>query len=317
VPSIAVVGSDGSSGAAAEALPTPKVYKASVFPSAPLPPELVTAIQGAEAALGTPVLLFLQSSRSGHLDTITHRLFEEMLASLPSIPEKPISVIVHSPGGQARAAYQIASLLRHRCREFQVVVPRYAKSAATLFSLGASRIVLGRFAELGPLDAQYDDPDREEQLSALDEVQALERLHAASLEAFDRTILFLAQRSGKKIETLIEPCFSFVAQFMRPLLEKIDAVHYTQISRTLRVAEEYALRLLQPKYSKDEARDIASRLVQVYPDHGFVIDVEEATRLGLKAECMSEPVAAALSPLLPILGKATIIGVLQEVSDEP
>jgi len=47
-------------------------------------------------------------------------------------------------------------------------VPRYAKSAATLLALGADRILLGKFAEIGPLDAQFDDPEREYRLSALD-----------------------------------------------------------------------------------------------------------------------------------------------------
>lgn len=36
----------------------------------------------------------------------------------------------------------------------------------------------GMFGELGPLDVQIPDPEREEWISGLDEVQALERLHA-------------------------------------------------------------------------------------------------------------------------------------------
>src|SRR3954464_1318288 len=103
--------------------------------------------------------------------------------SIDTLPQgSPVALVIHSPGGEARAAYQLATILRKHCGSFVAVVPRYAKSAATLLSLGASRILLGRCAELGPRDAQWEDPEREEHLSALDEVQALERLQAAALE---------------------------------------------------------------------------------------------------------------------------------------
>lgn len=119
---------------------------------------------------------------------------------------------------------------------------------------GATNLYLGKMAELGPLDVQVFDPDREGHASALDEVQALERLQAFSLEAFDRTMLLLVGKTGKKVETLLPMTLKYVTDLMRPLLEKIDAVHYTQMSRALKVAEEYAIRLLQPKYTKAQAK---------------------------------------------------------------
>lgn len=74
----------------------------------------------------------------------------------------------------ANSAYELAMLLRRHCGGFDAIIPRRAKSAATLLSLGADSIYMNDHAELGPLDFQVFDRDREELLSGLDEVQSLE-----------------------------------------------------------------------------------------------------------------------------------------------
>jgi hypothetical protein len=197
---------------------------------------------------------------------------------------KPVAILLDSPGGQAKSAYQAAMLLRRHCSEFPVVVPAYAKSGATLFCLGASRILLGEDAELGPLDVQIFDADRDGFRSALDEVQALESLHSEALEAFDSTMYLLAAKTGKSIDKLMPLALDFCLRMMQPLLEKIDTVHFTQMSRLLKEAQEYATRLLQPKYTEKRARMIAAALVKNYPVHGFEIDRAELGRLGFTTE---------------------------------
>lgn len=64
--------------------------------------------------------------------------------------------------------------LQYRCRKLRAVVPDYAKSAATLFLLGVDEFFMAPSAELGPLDAQIEYPDREGvTVSALDVSKAL------------------------------------------------------------------------------------------------------------------------------------------------
>ena len=78
-----------------------------------------------------------------------------------------IALIVDSPGGEGRSAYSLARLLQRHCDGWTAVVPRYAKSAATLLVMGADRIYMGRDAELGPLDAELaDSSSRADQLGA-------------------------------------------------------------------------------------------------------------------------------------------------------
>lgn len=104
---------------------------------------------------------------------------------------------------------------------------------------------------------------------------------------------------------------------MRPLVEKIDAVHYTELSRMLKEGEEYAIRLLQPNYTEDRARDIAERLTSGYPSHDFVIGYEEAsTFLDLAKE--NDEQRALLDRLSSILrlGDDVMIGTLVDVREK-
>jgi ClpP class serine protease len=95
---------------------------------------------------------------------------------------RKIALLIDSLGGDAKSAYQLATFLRRYCGGFVAVVPRFAKSAATLLPFGADEIVLGRCAELGSLDTQIYNSQRNGYIPVLDKVKALERLHASALE---------------------------------------------------------------------------------------------------------------------------------------
>jgi len=125
-------------------------------------------------------------------------------------------------------------------------------------------------------------------------------------------MLLMLGRTGKKVETLLPLILRFVADMTRPLFEKIDTVHYTQMSRTLKVAEEYAIRLLGNRYPQDRARQIARHLVENYPEHGFVVDSAEAATFGLETETVSAEQQRIVDAMLPHLGQLTAIGRLRE-----
>ena len=233
-------------------------------------------------------------------------------------PEQPALLLIDSLGGDARVAYQIARLFNRRAG-FIALIPRYAKSAATLLALGAHRIYMGLDAELGPLDVQIRDVDRENVMSALDEVHTLEQLNAAAIDVFDQTMWLLVGRTGKKIESILPPVLEYTANFIRPLIENIDAVHYTQMARVLRVAEEYAIRLLSfaSKHTEEDARNIADHLVKQYPEHEFVIDFDEAKKIGLKVEKLPSALDAIFDALIPKLNEGlTLLGQFKEINHE-
>jgi len=255
-------------------------YETSVYcEPTPLPTEYVAAVKALERIFEMPVFGFIQHD-DRRFEEIDWFLADAIMAQIRKLPKnKPIALLMHSPGGLASHAYRLALRINQHCGSFIVIVPRWAKSAATLLSLGASRIVLGSQGELGPLDAQVKDMEREDELSALDEVQALERLSAFALEVADRTMFLLKGRTGLKSPVLLPIAFDFATDITKPLLENIDAVHFTQMSRILKVSEEYAVRLLQRRYPEAVAGSLARHLTQNYPEHGFLIDAEEDERI--------------------------------------
>lgn len=84
----------------------------------------------------------------------------ENLLSIKS-DRKDLVLILHSNGGLALSAERIIEICRNYCKErkdgsdFIVVVPKKAKSAATIVALGANKIYLRNTAELGPVDPQF------------------------------------------------------------------------------------------------------------------------------------------------------------------
>lgn len=96
--------------------------------------------------LGFPIVQFINMN-----DT------EEIIHAIRMTdPEMPLDVILHTPGGVALAALQIARALKDHRGHTTVFVPHYAMSGGTLIALAADEIVLGPHAVLGPIDPQID-----------------------------------------------------------------------------------------------------------------------------------------------------------------
>lgn len=68
--------------------------------------------------------------------------------------DRPIDLILHTPGGLVLAAMQIARAVEAHPAKVTVFVPVYAMSGGTLIALAADEIVLGEFSVLGPIDPQ-------------------------------------------------------------------------------------------------------------------------------------------------------------------
>lgn len=65
-----------------------------------------------------------------------------------------LDLMIHSPGGFPEAAETIVETIRSRFSHVRVIVPSYAKSAATMMAMSADEILLEDNAELGPIDPQ-------------------------------------------------------------------------------------------------------------------------------------------------------------------
>lgn len=108
--------------------------------------QVITLIHRMETIgfLGIPVKKYIQVEDA-----------EAILTKIRDIPdEKPIDMILHTPGGVLLPAYQIAQALKKHKGKVTVFIPFYAMSGGTLIALAADEIVMAPNAVLGPVDPQ-------------------------------------------------------------------------------------------------------------------------------------------------------------------
>src|SRR5271169_3428091 len=133
-----------------------KKYYASIYqkdPKKELPEKFVTSIQQLEEKLEMPLWMLIQQNRDGEqFSDIGWDLYKAFFEQRHSIAlGKPVALLLESGGGHAALAFKIARLFQRRANQFVVIIPSYAKSAATLMVLAGTSVIMGRDAELGPL----------------------------------------------------------------------------------------------------------------------------------------------------------------------
>ncbi|MCE5321775.1 hypothetical protein LLG46_00505 [bacterium] len=242
-------------------------------------------------------LMILQAGKddisSGLFDQVQN-LLDRTIDTTPN--ETIIDVWLDSPGGIADAVYKLVLELRNRCVKLRTVISDYAKSAATLLALGTDEIFMAPAAELGPLDVQVGHPDREGvRISGLDVRDSLASLGRTAIDLVVQGGATIISYTGLPRHEVLHETLQFMAQFLQPVMSKLDPHLLHQAESQIKIAEHYALRMLrarnitEDKYiNEDRARALLRHLVHDYPAHGFVIGRDEALELGLpiqNAEC--------------------------------
>lgn len=182
--------------------------------------------------------------------SIEQSMVDKIYNAIPDHNIKPILLLIHNHGGRIEPAYLISKTCKELSPKFVVTIPRKAKSAATLISLGGDEIHMGPMSELGPIDPQFAG------LPALG--------ISSSLESIAKIVCKYPGAS---------PMF---ADFMK---EKLDLRILGYFERVSESAQQYAIRLLSGKSLRLTADEVAHKLVYEYKDHSFVIDKEEAKEL--------------------------------------
>ncbi len=216
----------------------------------------------------------------------TARVRDEILRYSKKNPSiKEIDLILESPGGSADDAYRMIRTIRHSFEKVNIVVPFWAKSAATLLALGGSTIIMDEFGEFGPLDTQLktDDemPDSEPESALIDEY-SLSTIEDRAQELYQRMLLSLLKSNEDseidvriKKTILSEQLLNYIPNLYKPLLDKINPYEIGAKARYLSVGEKYAERILnefnKPNLGKD-IRYFIDYIVHECPDHGYIID---------------------------------------------
>ena len=146
-----------------------------------------------------------------------------LLAIRTTPPEQPIDIILHTPGGLAIAALQIARALRAHPGRVTVFVPHFAMSGGTLLALSADEIVMSEHAMLGPIDPQ---------INGMPAASIIKVASEKPLSEIDDQTLIFADVGQKAIDQLRRQACELIRAPMAPeaavaLAEKLTSGRWT------------------------------------------------------------------------------------------
>lgn len=194
------------------------------------------------------------------LVTLTSEDAEMLFDLLQSVGRRRnLDLFLLSPGGFIDPAFKMATLCREFVEErFAVLVPYYAKSAATLLCLGSDELVMGAASEIGPTDPRIEITDeygRKLNVSATAVEDALKVIEE-----------YTAGDPGKSLKYM-------------PLLERINLNTLGEYRRALSSSKQYAEELLKQSRllaDKSKVAEVAGRLATGYFSHAYPINASVA-----------------------------------------
>ncbi|OAN61762.1 hypothetical protein A8B79_04875 [Balneola sp. EhC07] len=220
------------------------------------------------------VILFSGTINFINSDTLIH--------TIRSIEERKenLVIILTTEGGDPDQAYRIVSYLKRRYKKLIYFVFGICKSAGTLMTLGADKIIMSDFSELGPLDIQLNKEEELIQSSGLDYINSITSLGNRGFDIIDYVFTNLKRKSGGLIttKTATDVGALLANGLLSPITAQIDPVKLGEINRALMIARDYGKRLC-------DNDDLINRLTLGYPSHSFVIDINEAKEI---FDCVKE-----------------------------
>lgn len=214
-----------------------------------------------------------------------------------------VLLILTTEGGNAHVAYRVARHLQQAYGHVRVFVSGWCKSAGTLLAVCGHELIVGDRGELGPVDVQRGrTDDLWQSTSGLTETAAVTTLEEIAWSLFKKLVTETKDLSAGQItfKTAAEAAAPLVSGMLTPIFAQIDPLKLGENTRALEIASEYADRL--DKHSQNLLPDSRRVLISGYPDHGFVIDREEARTLFRNVD---EP-STELHELIEALGDVAI-----------
>jgi hypothetical protein len=198
-------------------------------------------------------LLFMDRFRS------IDQSLPEIMHGLIGVVNGDLDIILYSNGGLGDQAYVAGRYLQENVSgKISFIIPRWAKSAATMLSCSGDEIVMTRIAELGPIDP----------------VVYVEKTHRY-VPALSLIELFK-----------ILPQLGLPEKYLRDVLDKLPLLEIGDYKRVLEHNVELTTKLLTNRMFRDEpdkAKNIARRLAS-YKYHGAPITIYDAEEIGLKVK---------------------------------
>lgn len=256
---------------------------------------LTTAIEEAARHYDADIYFY-----SGSIDDDGYGKLAEQVAQNDGTRSTALLVLV-THGGLANSAYQMARLLQESYKSFALWCPSRCKSAGTLVALGASRLIMDPFGDLGPLDVQLVKQNEIiARKSGLLAKSSFEALADASFELYERLMIGISLKSRGNVSFKLasELSASMASTMMQPIYAQVNPEVVGSENRDLDIAYQYGSRLAE--VGGNATPEQVFQLVHGYPSHDFIIDSREAENLFKSIELPT----AALYTIVGAIGDA-------------
>ncbi len=194
---------------------------------------------------------------------------------------KKLDLFLYSRGGDVSVPWRLVSMFRQFCDELNVLIPYKAYSAATMISIGADKIVMGRKAELGPIDPT---------LVRFDPLNPASPPQEISVEDVLSYISFIKERANVNDQAALAHLVGMLSSSLAPLT-------LGQINRQnshIRLVARKMLTSHSDKVDEEKLVAIVEALTEKLYYHGHAIGRTEAKEIGLPVEEASADLEAAL-----------------------
>lgn len=200
-------------------------------------------------------------------------LHEHLLASSSANgnAQPKVDLFLYSRGGDVSVPWRIISMLREYYEEIEVLIPYKAHSATTMISLGADKILMGKKAELGPIDPTLMRATVAEATNPPPEI---------SVEDVSSYISFMRDRAGITDQNALCQVVSQLANHLGPLTLGSVNRQYSHI----RLVARKLLTSRKQKMEEEKVAAIIDALTEKMYSHGHAIGRKEAIELGLPVE---------------------------------
>ncbi len=216
----------------------------------------------------TVITLFTSFRYPVTLDSGDADLLEEVLHATKL--HNGLCLMLNSIGGDTIAAERIVQTCRVYAKgTFEVLVPRRAKSAATIIALGADRILMGETSALGRIDPQVV-------ISGSDGIESVMPADII-IQSYDDLMTKATCADGR-----LEP---YIQQ-----LSKYDAREIERLRRSVILAEDMAIKLLKSRMLTKVKRDLIKKKIALFLEpsmtkaHGRDIYYHDVQQIGLNVD---------------------------------
>ena len=230
-----------------------------------------------EALRGSRLITYVTSDRDncqGQIDeNVVRPMYDHLLALshdvAPGAELPRLDLFLYSRGGAVDAPWRIVSMIRAVAVGFTAMVPFRAQSAATMITLGADEIILGRKGELGPIDPSLGVQRQGAGGTLIDD--------RVSVEDVMSYVKFVRDKAGITDQSGLAAALAALTEYPGPLI-------LGTIYRTHAHIRSVAERLLESReHPFDDQRNqlLINTLAERTYAHGHAIGRSEATEMGL------------------------------------